>query len=96
MMALKNSPQFIHSFKLLGASFGPSMIGIFREMPHLPPQKTYTGEAVFPCKDILDIACLDNNREVAISSWQYIKKLKEFAKVTGPLAVSNIELAELH
>ena len=35
MMGLKDSPQLIHSFKLLGFSFGPSMIEIFQEIPQL-------------------------------------------------------------
>ena len=59
MMSLKDSPQFIHSFKLLGASFGPLMKEIFQEIPHLPPPKTQLGVVAFPHKHILDTFCLD-------------------------------------
>ena len=59
MMGLKHSPRFIHTFKLLGASFGPSMIDIFQEIPHLPHPKTCTGAVVLPHKDTLDTFCID-------------------------------------
>ena len=55
MMGLKHSPRFIHAFKLLGASFGHSMVEIFQDLPHLPPPKAYTGAH----KDILDTFCID-------------------------------------
>ena len=42
------------------------MIEIFQEMPDLPPKITYTGEAVLPCKDILDTVCLDIKQVKAI------------------------------
>ena len=63
-MGLKDSPQVIHSFKLLGASFGPSMIEIFQEIPHLTPPNTYTGAAVLPHKDILDTVYLNFKYQV--------------------------------
>ncbi len=59
MINLKDSPQFIHSFKLLGASFGPPMIEIFQEIPHLPPPKTQSGAVALPHKHILDTFCID-------------------------------------
>ena len=58
MMSLQDSPQFIHTFKLLGASFRPPMKEIFQEIPHLPPPKTQSGAVALPHKHILDTFCL--------------------------------------
>ena len=61
-MGLKDSVQLIDFFKSLGASLESSMIEIAK--PHLPPQKNYTGVAVLPHKDILEIVYLDFKYQV--------------------------------